>query len=158
MNVIKLGLISAVVFYGILWAFTWILPNSTIVSRAVNSAVNPDSLALVLKNQASLKDVLLGKSSNASVRFTERSYYYDDQKITHRENNSDTIFFQVDNLTKATLKGGIAMYRISTDSTAVQLFYVFRAKWYKPWEKFKMMYNDKAVGTLMDSALERLPK
>ncbi len=158
MNVIKLGLISAVVFYCILWAFTIILPNNTIVSRAVNSAVKPDSLKTVLSNQVSLKSILLGDNSTASVAFTERNYYYNDQKIFHRESNSDTIFFQVDNLTKDPLKGGIAMYRISSDSTAVQLFYVFRAKWYKPWDKFKMMYNDKAVGTLMDSALQRLPK
>lgn len=157
MNVIKLGLISAVVFYCILWAFTWILPNNSVVSRAVNSAVDPDSLKMVLTNHNSLKKILLGENSAASVAFAERNYFYNDQKITHREANSDTIFFQVDHLTKAPLRGGIALYRISTDSTAVQLFYVFRAKWYKPWEKFKMMYNDKAVGSLMDSALQRLP-
>ncbi len=113
---------------------------------------------MVLLNPTSLKTILLGDNATATVAFAERNYFYNDQKITHRESNSDTIFFQVDNLTKAPLKGGIAMYRVSTDSTAVQLFYVFRAKWYKPWEKFKMMYNDKAVGDLMDGALQRLPK
>lgn len=158
MNIIKLGLISAFVFYFILWAFTWILPNNTIVSRAVNSAVNPDSLKAILSTPASLKTILLGDNSSASVAYTERNYFYNDQKMAVREANSDTIFFQIDNLTKAPLKGGLAIYRITTDSTAVQLYYVFRAKWYKPWEKFKMMYNDKAVGTLMENALQRLPK
>lgn len=158
MNVIKLGLISFFVFYVILWLFSSILPNSSIVSRAANSVIKPDSLKVALSNTTLLHEVLLGGNEHASVKLTGRNYFIADQKITLREANSDTLFFEVDSLTKNPLQGGIAFFRPSADSTAVQLFYVFRASWYKPWEKFRMMYNDKAIGPLMDSAVLRLPK
>ena len=157
MRVIKLGLISIVAFYLLIWSITLLFPNVTVLSRVVNIAGNKDSLSHKIKsNRIPYSNWLTNTNKNIDVRTSDISFYENDLFNMERDKNADTIYFELRHQQQSFLKGGIGLYQLSEDSTTTQLFYVFKTHWYKPWEKMGQIINDAKYGGHMDSALHKL--
>lgn len=157
MRFIKLGLISLVAFYLLIWGITLLFPNVTLVSRAVNIAGSKDSLAHKMKsNLIPYSQWLSMGNEQVDVRTSDISFYENNLFNAEKQANVDTIYFEMRHNQQSFLKGGIGLYQLSKDSATTQLFYVFRTHWYKPWEKMAQIANDAKYGGQMDSALSKL--
>lgn len=160
MKIVKLGLISAVIFSLLFWAITLLFPSNTVVSRAANMDVKADSLMRIMRsNQLSLQTLLADTSSTLKVAAADIPFYEDNLfNALNKEAipSADTIFFGVKQQGHLLVEGGIATYQLAADSATVQLFYVFQTPWYNPLRKMKMMMADKAYGPGLDSSLARL--
>lgn len=158
MKFVKLGLISVVVIYAIIWAFTLAFPSRTIVSRAANVAV--------------LKDAIIQDIVNNKIP-TSKWFTYDDQNVDIQvskttvfekpfanysdvEYDADTLYLTFKHNNETFLKGGLGVYQLSPDSATVQLFYVFTSEWYKPWEKIAQIVYDAKYGGQMEHSLNLL--
>jgi len=157
MRIIKLGLISLVVFYFLIWAITLLFPNVTIVSRALNIAGQKDSIASQIKsNVIPYSSWLTTGIERVDVRSSDISFYENDLFNAERQQNADTLYIQLSQPPGKVLNGGIGLYQLQPDSATIQLFYVFHTKWYMPWDKMAQIANDAKYGGHMDSALQRL--
>ena len=159
MRIIKLGLISIVAFYLLIWGITLLFPNVTLVSRALNIAGLKDSISTRIKtNEIPYDTWLTTGSSGVDVRGSDISFYENDLFNAERQENADTIYLELRQKENSFLHGGIAFYQLAADSATVQLYYVFHTKWYKPWDKMAQIANDAKYGGHLDSALYRLKK
>lgn len=159
MRIIKLGLISAVAFYLLIWAITLLFPNVTITSRAINIAGNKDSISRKIKsNEIPYYAWLTSANKAVNVLSSDISFYHSNLFNAERQPNADTIFFEMRHLQKAFLTGGIGLYQLQPDSATTQLYYVFETHWYKPWEKMAQVANDAKYGGQMDLALANLKR
>lgn len=159
MRILKLGIISVIVFYFLIWAITLLFPNVTVVSRAINIAGSKDTLAHNIRsNRISYSQWLTGGNTEVDVRASDISFYENNLFNAERDMHADTIYLELLHQQQAFLQGGIGLYQLSPDSTTTQLFYVFRTHWYKPWEKMGQLINDAKYGSHMDSALLKLKK
>ena len=157
MRIVKLGLISLVVFYFLIWAITLLFPNVTIVSRALNIAGNKDTIASRIKsNKIPYASWLTTGLQQVDVRSSDISFYENDLFNAESQANVDTVYIQLTQPPAQVLNGGIGLYQLQPDSATVQLFYVFHTKWYKPWDKMAQIANDAKYGSHLDSALMRL--
>jgi len=157
MRIVKLGLISLVVFYMLIWAITLLFPNVTIVSRAINIAGKKDSISSMIKsNEISYSSWLTTGLEKVDVRSSDISFYENDLFNAESQANADTVYIQLSQEPGKALNGGIGLYQLQPDSATVQLFYVFHTKWYQPWDKMAQIANDAKYGGHLDSALHRL--
>jgi hypothetical protein len=162
MKLIKLALISIVVFTILLWGITLMFPSNTVISRATNIHGNADSLLKQLKtNEVSLNKILATYDSGMSIQAADIPFYEDNLFNTLNQGavpGADTLFFRVNHKGKALAEGGLAFYQLASDSATAQFFYVFQTPWYQPLKKMKMMVADKVYGPGLDSALLRFKK
>ncbi len=147
MRFIKLGLISAVILYMLLWMFTLLVPNQNVVSRAINMPGIKDSV----------KQKIL-TVNNWSPWFNPKdsiNFITIEQKIVNPANDSIPFILKQKNINN--LNGTMAFYKLeNVDSTALQLYFTFKTPWYKPWLKFSSIVNDKVFGGLLEQTLERM--
>ncbi|HSR39526.1 MAG TPA: hypothetical protein VLL95_11475 [Phnomibacter sp.] len=160
MKLIKLALISIVVFTVLLWGITLMFPSNTVISRAANIHGSADSLFKKVKtNEISLTSILAATNNGVSLQAADIPFYEDN--LFNALNQSavpaaDTLFFRLSYGGKAIAEGGMAFYQLVPDSATTQVFYVFQTPWYQPLKKMKMMVADKVYGPGLDSALLRL--
>lgn len=160
MKLIKLGLISILVFTILLWGITLMFPSNTVISRAVNVYGNADSLYRKLKsNEVSINSILTSGETGLSLQAADIPFYEDNLFNALNQSavpSADTLFFRMSFKGKAIAEGGIALYQLVPDSATTQIYYVFQTPWYQPLKKMKMMVADKVYGPGLDSALLRL--
>lgn len=157
MRIIKLGLISAVVFYLLIWAITLLFPNVNVLSRAVNIAGNIAQVKQLIKsNTIPYSAWLTATNKDVDVRTSDISFYENDLFNAERQPNADTIYFEMRHKQQSFIKGGIGLYQLYPDSATTQLYYVFETHWYMPWEKMAQVANDAKYGGQMDAALQKL--
>ena len=161
MKIIKLMLISIIVFGLLFWGITLMFPSTTVISRAANMRAKADVLHDAMRtNKISPSQWLLPADDDAGLdcRFSDQPFF--DAQLFNNQGNAvttgDTLFLSIRQPSQPNVDGGIAFYQLSSDSSTVQLFYVFSNPWYKPWEKMRMMMMDKAIGPGMEAALNRL--
>ncbi|MCC6759855.1 MAG: hypothetical protein IT252_01495 [Chitinophagaceae bacterium] len=158
MKIIKLGLLSVLVFGLLFWGITLLFPSNTVISRALNIAADSGQLMRsVSANEISVQTLLSG-NEKLVVKTADIPFYDDDlfnQQAGQQPIHADTLFFQIQQSAAVIANGGIAFYQLQKDSTTTQMFYVFQTPWYKPLLKMKMMMADKAYGPGLDSALKR---
>lgn len=159
MRLIKLALISLVVFYLLIWGITLLFPNVTLVSRALNIAGSKDSISSKIKsNDIPYNAWLTTDARGIDVRSSDISFYENDLFNGEPQPDADTIYIELREGAGKFLHGGIGFYQLSKDSATVQLFYVFHTRWYKPWEKMAQIANDAKYGGHLDSSLLRLKR
>lgn len=160
MKLIKLALISVVVFSMLLWGITLMFPSNTVISRATNVHGKADSIFGKIKtNEISPRTIIAPEASGVSLQAADIPFYEDNLFNALNQSavpNADTLFFRVNFKGKAIAEGGMAFYQLAADSATAQIFYVFQTPWYQPLKKMKMMVADKVYGPGLDSALLRL--
>lgn len=157
MKLIKLGIISVIVFSLLIWGITLLFPGTTVISRVRNLPGSSQKLQQGLaQNAYPYHTWLVPDSGGFDVRTADIPFYNDDLYNLEPQPNADTLFLSIRQGDKPPLQGGIGFYQLRPDSVTTQLFFVFQTPWYKPWEKMRMMMVDRQYGPQMDSALSRL--
>lgn len=141
MRVVKLGLISAIVFAVILFLFSLLIPSTVRISRAVNIQAPQQAVHAKissLQNWSSWNELY---SNNIDVTI----HSVTPGMVSSVWKNKDR-----------TLESSFRLEQ-SAGVTVVQWFFDFRLKWY-PWEKFSSITFDKQFGPLMERSLNNLKK
>jgi hypothetical protein len=146
MRFIKLGLISAVVFFALFTMGGLLLPSHIVVSRAVNIKAKPITILPLVQNLQQWHLWMEGVDST-----------------TLQQNQSVQITAVSDSLVVANWKTAEAnyttkfrfIYNTGQAVTIVQWQFEQDVKWY-PWERLSSLMNDKILGTLMEKNLAKL--
>jgi hypothetical protein len=146
MRVIKLGFISAVVFFILFTLGGLLLPSHNIVSRAVNIKAKPASILPLVQNKSAwhlwiegMDSTTLNKRQQVQIVAVSDSLVVANWKTA--EANYTTKFRFIYNPGQAV--------------TIVQWQFEQEVKWY-PWERISSLMNDKILGTLMEKNLAKL--
>ena len=160
MKLIKLALISVVVFGGLLWGITLMFPANTVISRAINIGGKASTILDTLQQNANLLNtILVTEDTTLQLQIGNKPFYKNDLYNAMAQTavpDADTLFFSMEQQNNRIAAGGLALYQLSEDSATVQLFYVFQTPWYLPHQKLKMMMADKAMGGNLDKQLQLL--
>ena len=146
MRVVKLGIISVVVFFILFTLGGLLLPSHNIVSRAVNIKVKPISILPLVQNKAQwhlwmegMDSTTLNKRQQVQIVSVSDSLVVANWKTA--EANYTTKFRFIYNPGQAV--------------TIVQWQFEQKVAWY-PWERLSSLMNDKILGTLMEKNLAKL--
>lgn len=132
MKYVKLFFISVIVFGVMLFCISLLFPSTTIVSRAVNV------------KDSTVKDQL---PALHSLAFGSRTG-------ARQPTQPDTLLSI--SAFASYIQEGVATYTLSSDSTAIQVFYKIHVPTYKFWKKFGLMLNEAKYGPSLDSAIKRI--
>jgi hypothetical protein len=146
MRVIKLGIISVVVFFVLFTLGGLLLPSHNIVSRAVNIKAKPTSILPLVQDKAQWHLWIEGMDSatlnkRQQIQITSVSDSLIVAKWKTAEANYDIKFRLI--------------YNPGQGVTIVQWQFEQDIAWY-PWERISSLMNDKILGTLMEKNLARL--
>ncbi len=154
MRFIKLLIISVVVLFLILTAFSSLLPSTVRISRAIDISDSPGHVLLKIKNMKEwvnwneyIKSLPVKDLAADSIHSNELSVslisFSDSSVATNWRQQNRKSFPCIFNL-------------ISNKSiTTVQWYFEFSIKWY-PWEKFGSIIYDKELGPQMEKSLLNL--
>lgn len=141
MKYLKLGLISLVAFFLLLFLMSLLIPGRIRVSRAINIAAPAhrihhmiaDTSNWHLWNEMNIKQISV-TMENVTPKLIESEWQYAGRQIE-----------------------GVFRLEESAGVTVVQWYFDFRLRWY-PWEKFGSITFDKQFGFPMERSLNNLKK
>ena len=138
-RIFKLGIISLIVIFIILYLISLLIPSTVRISRAINIESDKKYIFPLLadtvnwKNWNEVKNDLIGvQLISADSNLIHTRWTYGDRSIN----------------------GFYRLERIA-DLTVVQWYFEFNLKWY-PWEKFGSITFEKQFGPPMESSLIKL--
>jgi hypothetical protein len=146
MRVVKLGIISFVVFFILFTLGGLLLPSHNIVSRAVNIKAKPTSILPLVQNKAQWHLWMEGMdSATLNKRQQVQIISVSDSLIVAKWKTAEANY-----TTKFRL-----IYNAEQAVTIMQWQFEQNVAWY-PWERISSLMNDKILGTLMEKNLARL--
>jgi hypothetical protein len=158
MRVVKLGLISIVGLFIVIFLISLLIPAQVRISRAVNISAPKDSIVYYL---ADLRQWKQWNQLTSSPDMTNP--YYSDNAFTSDRLQVHRLIVQADTITTVwrqeagrEIASGFTLYTAGNTSV-VQWYFDFRLKWY-PWEKISSIIFDKQLGPPMEQSLAALKK
>jgi hypothetical protein len=163
MRVIKLAIISVVVLFLVVTAFSLLLPSNVIVSRAIDiNAALPAVFPLV--NNVGKWSVWMQNFDTATVTVSPNTVGRGATFTTNQlvikivESSPQKISAIWQSGENRPLPGEFNFFTSDSSSTiTVQWQFTQKVKWY-PWEKFASIVSDKALGPYMEQSLDNLKK
>lgn len=140
-RIIKLGFISFIVFFILLFLMSLLIPSNIRVSRAINIESSKDSIAPYLSDTRKWPKWSEINSDSIEVRLLKAG--------------QDSINMRWKYMGR-TITSSFVMYE-SAGITVVQWYFDFHLQWY-PWEKFGSITFDKQFGGPMENSLNNLKK
>lgn len=156
MRVLKLLLISLVVFSILVFLISLLFPSQVRVSRAASiHAAEPGVLA-------NLRDLRSWQHWNEMVQNPELTgvsvspgqFQSDQLQINLKDQEPVRLVWMKNGIT---IEGGFNLIPSTGETTIVQWYMDFPLKWY-PWEKFGSIVFDKQIGPVMERSLEKFKK
>jgi len=145
MRIIKLGVISFLVLFGIITIFSLFIPPHIRISRAINMKPQKDSVLSLIKDSTRWREWNPAFADSVKEQFRVQI------KFTALTDSSVICEWKQDN--KQPVTNGWNIYSSpGADSLTVQWYMDFRLKWY-PWKKFESLFFDKVYGTMMEKGL-----
>jgi Polyketide cyclase / dehydrase and lipid transport len=146
MKIIKLALISFIVFFGIATAFSLMIPSSIRLSKAVNVKAEPARILSFIKDTSQWREWWPSLNSKASFNLNLRPL---------RQNDSEVVW-QLQQADRRPVTSGWQIHQLpSGDSLALQWYMDFHLPWY-PWQKFSTLFYESTYGTMMQQGLENI--
>ncbi len=146
MRVIKLGIISVIVFFVLFTLGGLLLPSHNVVSRAVNIKAKPVSILPLVQDKKQWYLCMEGMdSATVDKRQQVQIISVSDSLIV-----ANWITAEARYTTKFRL-----IYNTDQSVTIFQWQFEQDVAWY-PWERLSSLMNDKILGTLMEKNLARL--
>lgn len=141
MRVIKLGIISVIVFSVLLFLISLLIPSHVRISRAIDISAPKQAVYAKIASPGDWKEwnELTNEKLNIEVKSKEPSL------IT-------TAWAYKDKSVESSFR-----FEESANITVVQWYFDFRLRWY-PWEKFGSITFDKQYGPVMERSLNNLKK
>jgi hypothetical protein len=158
MRFVKLGLISAVILFIIIYLFSLIIPSTVRVSRAVNISAPKDSLVAQLTDlrQWHFWNEMASNRESGNQQFTESSITSGELIITKKGKVGDTLLTDWQQKNARVLNSGFTWYG-GDGELVLQWYFDIKLRWY-PWEKFGSIVFDKQLGPPMEKSLGNLKK
>ncbi len=163
MRFVKLGLISAVFLFLLMWAFSLLIPSSVAVSRIVNIETSADSVYKMVNDLSQWKLWLENyDSSNALLSVNSvgngAQLKLNNTTVTIVETSHAAIktVWQVSKSEPLSADFNIITHQ-SSSPTTLQWQFNQKLKWY-PWEKFAAIFTEKALAPSMEKSLDNLKK
>jgi len=163
MRLIKLGVLSVVVLFGLITAMSMLLPSQVIISRAIDINKPLDSVYQAVADLTRWKgwmDNYDAAATSFSTPAKGKGAYIKMGKVrvditTLARNKMDGIWQSADN---RPLPGSFNFVPSNNQQTVtVQWQFVQKVAWY-PWEKFASITSDKVLGPYMEKSLDNLKK
>jgi hypothetical protein len=157
MRLVKLGLISVIVLFGLITLMSSLLPSHIRISRAIDIAAARGKIYQQVANFSQWE------------AWNEYVHAYHNKRIENSELKADEITVSFTGKTDSLLStawqqpggkkfgSGFAIIAQDSNHTTVQWYFDFYLKWY-PWEKFQSIVYDQQFGPLMEKTLANLKK
>ncbi|HMF70408.1 MAG TPA: hypothetical protein VK616_02980 [Flavitalea sp.] len=157
MRLIKLGIISLIVFSIIIFVFSLFIPSHVRISRAINIAVPKSTLSVYIADIRNWRDwnAIVNEQDSSTGKFEKISYTGNKLSIKLLSSTVDsvrTIWKQGDS---DPVISGFNLVQSLSDTTVAQWYFDFRLNWY-PWEKFGSIIFDQQLGPSMEKSLNNL--
>lgn len=152
MRLIKLALISFVVFFGLITAMSLAIPSNVRISKAINVAGNSQTIFPYIANRASWSQWHpLFKSDSI-----EYALQHNKIKISPLSITDTLITMQWQQGDRRPVINGWELHSFAgADSTTLQWYMDFDLPWY-PWHKFGSLFYEKTYGVMMEQGLANL--
>lgn len=161
MRIIKLGIISIIVFSFLITGISLFFPSHVRISKAIDITASKDSLMSYIGDVTKWKLWYPGADTS--------SYFVVDGKINGitTGNNQSLVIKEINDSAVLTTnvgsksKDGESGWNIYPghipNSYTVQWYMGFHLRWY-PWEKFSSLLLEKRYGPMMETGLSQLKK
>ena len=158
MRVLKLLLISVVIFAGLILALSLLFPSQVRISRAIDIGVSKQKVLEDLGNlqQWQYWNDMTAKYELTNKRFSDSLFSSDQMRVKLISMSPDAVLTSWDRNQNKSVTSGFQLIG-GENSTTVQWYFDFKLKWY-PWEKFGSIIFDKQLGPPMESSLTNLKK
>ena len=161
MRLIKLAIISFIVFFLLITGISLFIPSHVRISKATDISAGKDSVLLQIKNAENWKNWYPGADTRELLTengVTKGIRTGDGQGIVLMEVTDTSVI--AGNAAPGIGKGEMGWNIIPSGDTGVvtvQWYMDFRFRWY-PWEKFSSLLLEKRYGPLMEQGLGSLKK
>ena len=166
MRFIKFGLSSVVILFLIITAISALIPSSTTVTRTIDINAPFDSVYNSINNLAewhrwmdnmdsakcNIADKAMGNGAKMIIEYPNNTHKTSVEIVESTSTNVKTVWRVNDS---KPLTGDF--YSMSKPGVPVTLQWQFvqKVKWY-PWQKFSLIFSDKAFGPFMERSLDSL--
>lgn len=158
MKVVKLGLISLLALFALLFLMSSLLPSQVRISRAVDIQVERGVILGYLDDMRKWKDwnLMVQDSVLTNARYDVGMIRSDQAVIEVKSKDSLGVSTEWTRGNRK-VRSRVELTSSSPNSTIVQWYFDIKLKWY-PWEKFSSIVFDKQLGPPMEVSLESLKK
>lgn len=158
MRFVKLGLISIVGLFVVIFLISLLFPAHVRISRAININAPKDSIVSQLADLRKWQpwNVLTNAAPRTNPHYSKDAFTSDGLQIKLLQVSADTITTAWRLETGREIGSGFTLYT-ADNTTVVQWYFDFYLKWY-PWEKFGSIIFDKQLGPPMEQSLGELKK
>lgn len=147
MRIIKLGLISFVIIFGIITLISLLFPSHIRLSKATNLPNNRDSIFALLNREEVWHPAYSDSASALKMDLLQK-------KII--EKTDSTLIVQLQQPGRKPVISGWQIYGTPTsDSLTLQWYMDFQLSWY-PWQKFSSLFYERTYGAMMEKGLANL--
>ena len=155
MRIIKLGIISIIVFFLLFTVISFFFPSHVRISKAIDIQTGKDSLMMQIADATKWRNWYPGADTlpvlfiGGKVKGIETG---NRQRLIIKEINDSAV------LTTHSTRGESGWNIFpghSPNQFTVQWYMDFHLRWY-PWEKFSSLLLEKRFGPMMEQGLERL--
>ena len=152
MRLIKLALISFVIFFGIITAMSLLIPSHIRISKAINVKAEKDSIfSLITKQEQWPRWHPAFEQGNMPQLLQQNKI-----TLTPLQTTDTLVTLQWQQAGRRPVINGWQLHEFaSTDSLTMQWYMDFNLPWY-PWEKFGSLFYEKTYGVMMEKGLSNL--
>ena len=154
MRLIKLAVISLIVFAVIIFLFSLLIPDHVRISRAVTISRPREAVAKYISDMrtwAKWNNMIIGQDSTNGT-FNTTNYTGPKLTVALTSIKPDLISTSWKYASSTAIPGHFYLVQSLSDTTVVQWYFDFRLKWY-PWEKFGSIIFDQQLGPPMEKSL-----
>lgn len=152
MRLLKLGLISFVVFFGIITAMSLAIPSQIRLSKAVNVKADKAVLFSYITNQAHWPQWHPAFAKGNMQQLLQQNNI----ALTPLAATDSTVQVQWQQKGRPPVLNGWQLHQVpGADSATLQWYMDFQLPWY-PWHKFGSLFYEKTYGVMMEQGLTNL--
>lgn len=156
MKLLKLGLISAIVFALLLTGISMLIPSQVRISRAIDIAAPIDSIKPYLHDVGAWEQWnLYIDSLRDKKRESAESLVAKDMSIRIYAQSDSSVMAGWTQPSGQKFTSQYRLIRQTDQLTTVQWYFDFTLDWY-PWEKFSSIIYDQQFGPTMEKSLQQL--
>ncbi|MBC7903406.1 MAG: hypothetical protein H7Y27_08280 [Gemmatimonadaceae bacterium] len=155
MKLIKLGLISVVILFGVLTLIASFIPSQIRISRAVDMDSPRDSILNKIKSLRTWDNWNEYTKSYENKTFTDSTIRTDAVLITIVKTTDSSITCEWKQPSGRKFEAVFNVISHDFNNTTLQWYFDFKLRWY-PWEKFQAIVYDQQLGPAMEKSLQNL--
>ena len=157
MRVIKLGIISLIVFGVIVYLFSLFIPSHVRISRAMTIARSKADISSYIADMRTWSEwnQMIISQDSSSGNFGKKLYNSPRLKVELVNASEDSVITNWQYGSSEPIKSGFYLVQSLSDTTVTQWYFDFHLDWY-PWEKFGSIIFDQELGPPMEKSLLNL--